>query len=220
MKIPQKWTFEDADVASGFDLHVREQLPWYDIVTGAIAHVVRHYLPNKGRCYDIGASTGNIGRAIAETIKERNAELIAIEKSKEMASIYSAPGKCVVADAMDVEFLPYDVAICFLVLMFLTPGKRKQWVQSLANQLRPGGALIIVDKVSAPSGYLGTVFHRMTLAGKVASGVNPSDIIAKELSLSGVQRPLDIRLINNLTPSPVEIFRFGEFAGWVLARPE
>jgi len=220
MQIPQNWTFENTAIAASFDQHVREQLPWYDLATGAIAHVVRHYLPDGGRCYDIGASTGNVGRAIAETVRERGAELIGIEKAREMAELYDAPGKCLVADALDVEFEPYNIAICFLVLMFLPAGSRREWLQSLANKLRPGGALIIVDKLSAPSGYLGTVLHRMTLAGKVASGVDAAEIIAKELSLSGVQRPVDAQLIANVTPAPIEIFRFGEFAGWVCVRPE
>ena len=56
MDIPREWTFENTDVASGFDRHVREQLPWYDLVTGAVAHIARHYIPKDGLVYDIGAS--------------------------------------------------------------------------------------------------------------------------------------------------------------------
>ncbi len=81
MKIPREWTFENTQVASSFDNHVREQLPWYDMVTGAIAHIARHYIPKNGLIYDIGASTGNVGRAIAETLKERKAQLVGIESS-------------------------------------------------------------------------------------------------------------------------------------------
>lgn len=44
MKIPREWTFENTSVASAFDKHVREQLPWYDMVTGALAHIARHYI--------------------------------------------------------------------------------------------------------------------------------------------------------------------------------
>ena len=46
MKIPNTWTFESVEVADGFDLHVREQLPWYDLVTGAIGQIARHFIPN------------------------------------------------------------------------------------------------------------------------------------------------------------------------------
>lgn len=90
--IPTNWTFRDESVAAGFERHVREQLPWYDLATGAVAHVARHYVPEFGLVYDLGASTGNIGRALAPTLKARSANLIAIEASAEMSAIYDAPG--------------------------------------------------------------------------------------------------------------------------------
>jgi len=90
MQFPREWTFENTSVASGFDKHVREQLPWYDMVTGAVAHIARHYIPKGGLVYDIGASTGNIGQAIEETIVERKAKLVGIEASAEMCARYKA----------------------------------------------------------------------------------------------------------------------------------
>lgn len=220
MQIPSDWTFNRADIAAGFDHHVREQLPWYDLLTGAVAHVVRHYLPEGGLIYDIGASTGNIGKAISSTVEARGASLIAIEKSADMARAYTGPGECVNADAMTYDYQKFDVAICFLVLMFMPPSRRKHWLQSLANNIRPGGALIIADKTADNRGYISTVMHRLTLAGKAAAGVSAQEIVEKELSLSGVQRPIQSSHMDNLCPRPAELFRFGEFACWVAERPE
>lgn len=210
MQIPREWTFENTAVASGFDSHVREQLPWYDLVTGAIAHIARHYIPKGGLVYDIGASTGNIGRAIAETLKERKANLIGIEESAEMCALYDAPGELVQINALDYRFQPYDLAICYLVLMFLPVERRKAFIDDLRTCIKPGGALLIVDKCEASSGYEATVFWRLTLAGKVAAGVDAASVIAKELSLSGVQRPLDPAMLGE---NASLWFRFGDFAG-------
>ena len=90
--IPTHWTFRDQQVAAGFDRHVREQLPWYELATGAVAHVARHYVPEFGTVYDLGASTGNIGRALAPTLTARKAKLIPVESSQEMACLYAGPG--------------------------------------------------------------------------------------------------------------------------------
>ncbi len=215
MEIPREWTFENAHIAKAFDNHVREQLPWYDLVTGALAHIARHYIPQGGLVYDIGASTGNIGRAIAPTLKERKARLVGIEASKEMCGQYDAPGELVNIDALHYRFEHYDLAICFLTLMFLPVEKREEFIKELASKVKPGGALIIVDKCLAASGYQATIFWRLTLAGKVAAGVDAQSVIAKELSLSGVQRPLDPSILGS---DAVEWFRFGEFAGWVIAK--
>lgn len=215
MEIPREWTFENTDVASGFDRHVREQLPWYDLVTGAVAHIARHYIPKGGLVYDIGASTGNIGRSIEETITERKAKLIGIESSAEMCALYKAPGELVQIDALDYRFQPYDLAICYLVLMFLPIGKRQEFIDYLKSLIKPGGALLIVDKCEAATGYEATVFWRLTLAGKIAAGVDAKSVIEKELSLSGVQRPLDPAMLG---ADAVQWFRFGDFAGWIVTK--
>ncbi len=215
MDIPREWTFENTKVASGFDRHVREQLPWYDLVTGAVAHIARHYIPRNGLVYDIGASTGNIGQAIEETILERKAKLVGIEASAEMCARYKAPGELVQIDALDYRFQPYDLAICYLVLMFFPVGKRQEFIDYLKSLIKPGGALLIVDKCEAATGYEATVFWRLTLAGKIAAGVDAESVIAKELSLSGVQRPLDPAMLGD---DAVQWFRFGDFAGWIVTK--
>jgi len=220
MDIPTDWTFRNSNVASNFDRHVREQLPWYDLATGAVAHIARHYIPDGGLVYDIGASTGNVGKALAEIIEKRKARVVAIDNSEEMAAMYTGPGEIVVADAMTHPFEHFDVAIAFLVLMFMPPGQRRDWIVAMSQKIKPGGAMIILDKFAMPYGYLSTVLHRLTIAGKVAAGANSDDIIRKELSLGGVQRPLPHRFLDCIAPGAAEVFRFGEFACWVIERPE
>jgi hypothetical protein len=58
--VPADWTFKNANVAQNFDQHVREQLPWYELATAIATHFGRHYMPENGLMYDLGASTGNI----------------------------------------------------------------------------------------------------------------------------------------------------------------
>jgi tRNA (cmo5U34)-methyltransferase len=212
--IPTNWTFEDKGVAAGFERHVREQLPWYELATGAVAHVARHYLPEDGVMYDLGASTGNISRALAETIAARHVTLHSIELSHEMAELYSGPQpeRLIIKDIRDVAYQPYDLAVSFLTLMFVPVADRPTLIGTLRKSLRPGGAMVVFDKAEAQGGYAGTVLWRLALAGKVASGVSPEDIIAKELSLGGVQRPLS----RDLLEPCIEFFKFGEFTGYLI----
>src|SRR5882724_12743068 len=92
MQIAQNWTFKAADVADEFDRHVREQLPWYDMATGAMSHVARHYLPRGGSMLDVGCSTGNVGRALLDVIEERRIRVLGIDDSAEMINRYIGPG--------------------------------------------------------------------------------------------------------------------------------
>ena len=216
MDIPSNWTFETPGVAAGFDRHVREQLPWYDLATNAITHIARHYIPDGGLVYDLGAATGNIGRAIAPVLEDRGARLIGVEPSAEMVKRYEAPGEIVCAKAEDVDYDGFDLAVVFLTLMFIEPRKRILLMNRLRHACRPGGAIVVFDKLEPAGGYLSTVFYRLTLAGKRAAGVSADEIIEKELSLSGVQRPI---LESQLGGPAYLWFKFGDFAGWVIERP-
>ena len=195
---------------------MREQLPWYDLATNAITHIARHYIPEGGLVYDLGAATGNIGRAIAPVLSDRSARLIGIEPSAEMVKRYDAPGEIVCGKAEEIEYEAFDLAVVFLTLMFIEPRKRIQLMNHLRLACRPGGAIVVFDKLEPVGGYLSTVFYRLTLAGKRAAGVTSEEIVEKELSLSGVQRPI---LESQLGGSAYLWFKFGDFAGWVIERP-
>lgn len=220
--IPSNWTFEDAKVADAFQRHVRLQLPWYDLATGAVAHIARHYIPLGGRVYDIGASVGNIGNCIGRVLTERKADFVAIESSAEMANVYRGPDKLVVADAMTYKFEEFDCAILFLTVMFMPVATRLSWLKKLVDKIKPGGAIIIFDKFLPPPGnpYVGTILRRLTLAGKVSTGTPSDEIIAKELSIGGVQRPLEHQHFADLGTRAHRVFQFGEFAGYVIERGE
>lgn len=218
MAIPETWTFENPGVAQHFDRHVREQLPWYDMATAGVVHIARHYIPEGGKVYDIGASTGNIGRALLPTLDERGADITSIERSPEMCKRFTGPEPLVCADATEFNYMPFDFATLFLVLMFVPYGKRAQLLSTLGDRLRPGGAIVVFDKCEGLDGYPGTILRRLTLAGKVAGGATPEDIVAKELSLGGVQRPLDPAVLSNCGLPVVEWFRFGEFSGWLMEK--
>jgi tRNA (cmo5U34)-methyltransferase len=202
------WTFDNLD----FDKHVREQLPWYDLATEAVVFMARQYLPTSGGfIYDIGASTGNITRNMKDLIKSRNAEVVSIEPNESLVDNFNGWGDICICNAEDYEYEKFDVAILFLTLMFVPVNRREGIITSLKHNMRKGGVIIIVDKVTDSSGYFATCIKRMTMYFK-QKFVGTEDIIAKEISLSGVQRPVkrDGKLF----------FKFGEFEGWVIEASE
>ena len=97
------------------------------------------------------------------------------------------------------------------------------------NSLKVGGAFIVVDKVVAPEGYLGTAFFRMMLAAKRRAGSSFKDITLKESSLAGIQRPLESSEIFRYPLKASEVtkgrgyivnnfFKFGDFVGYIIYR--
>jgi tRNA (cmo5U34)-methyltransferase len=204
--------FSGEMIGNNFNSHVREQLPFYEMLTNAVTMIVRNYLPENGLVYDIGASTGNITTNIKDFAISRNAKVESIERSEEMSKTWNGYGVIHTANAKDFDYQKFDVCICFLVLMFLSIEERKELLIKLKSQLKQGGIIIIVDKLLVDGGYFGTVMRRLTLDWKLKNGATPEQIITKELSLSGVQRPMtEDELIGGR-----EFFKFGEFVGWVI----
>jgi len=206
------WTFEDSELANNFGTHVKGQLPWYDLATGLVRCIAENYLPQGGLMYDIGASTGNISSACADLIEAREVCAVSIEPSKEMCKEWRGKGELLHCCAEDYDFKEYDLAVCFLTFMFIRTSKRRKVFDLLKSRMKEGGALVIVDKFEGDGGYADTVRRRMTMRQKIASGEDAQSILDKELSLSGVQRPLDKQYTEF-----VRFFQIGEFQGIIFS---
>lgn len=205
-----RWTFDSEAVASGFENHVREQLPWYDLATQAVRQVAINYLPEHGHVLDIGASTGNIEQALADILGSRNCTMTALEPSAEMRKRYQGSAKIESSKVESVSaFEPFDVAVLMLSLAFVPVSARETVISKLKQACKVGGTIIIVDKLETATGYPATVLNRLTLAGKAAQGATGDAILRKELALAGVQRPVARDLLHGFVP----FFRYGDFEG-------
>jgi tRNA (cmo5U34)-methyltransferase len=136
------WSFEG--FASDFDSHVREQLPWYDMATDAVAYIVKNYLRDHGDIVDIGSSTGNMIDKLMPLIEERDAEIYAIENSAAMVEVLSKKydnNRAVKISAYDVleGVLTADVYIVFLTMMFLPVISREKLLDEMRSKVRNGG---------------------------------------------------------------------------------
>ena len=205
------WTFEDSDFANNFGEHVRSQLPWYDLATGLVRCIAENYLPENGVMYDIGSSTGNITKCCRDIIKDRQVDAVSIDPSQEMVDAWEGEGVVQKCSAEAFEYAEFDLAVMFLSMMFVTPSNRKKVMQALVDKMKSGGAIVVVDKFNPCAGYFATVMRRMTLRQKLSAGESKEGIINKELSLSGIQRPLDYSDIDGK-----RFFQVGEFSGFVI----
>ncbi|CAH6804767.1 tRNA (Cmo5U34)-methyltransferase [Vibrio chagasii] len=211
MMIPKDWTFKSSDVAEGFDTHVREQLPWYNIASSMTAHFARNYLPENGVLLDLGCSTGNVSDSCRETITNRNVSVVNVDNSEEMAELFRGVGEVTIANIENFEIPEFDVCVMFLSMMFVPVNSRSALIMELMKNTRKGGLVLIVDKMESFSGYSGQVINRLSLVNKLDAGAKPDEVLAKELSLSGVQRPINPELLNSFT----KWFQIGEFCGYL-----
>jgi tRNA (cmo5U34)-methyltransferase len=213
---PAQWSFELPSVASHFDSHVREQLPFYELATAAVADLVRFYLQDGGTLLDIGASTGNVSAACRSVIDERHATVINVEPSHEMASRFKGIGSVISSRIEDIEIPECDVAVSFLTLGFVAPRKRRSLVDRIMQSVCPGGALILLERVEQPGNA--TASRLLLSAAKLRAGSPPQAVVSKEVSIAGVLRPVDCQMLSAFRPWL--FFAYGDFQGYVVEKPE
>lgn len=215
----KSWTFETKEIANTFDKHVREQLPWYDMVTESVSYIIKNYLSYYDTVVDIGSSTGNMIHKILPLVKERSCYISAIEKSEPMVEKLKekyASESCVEiidSDVTKIRLPKAKVYILFLTLMFIPVNERKDLIERIRNLSINGGVIIIVDKICDHNGYFSTVLKRLTMHFKLLQGAKPEEVLTKEMSLAGIQIPICQTVLGN---DAKLFFRMGEFAGWVI----
>ena len=213
------WTFETPEIAAGFDDHVREQLPWYDMVTDAVCYIVRNYLTDDNTVVDVGASTGNMIDKLMPLLLERKAYAVALEKSPTMVEVLKKRFEnhhnvsVVCDDVCHGGVNKSQVIVVFLTMMFIPVHERQRVIDRLRANLLKGGVLVVVDKVCDHGGYFATVLKRLGMHWKIQQGASLGDVTTKEMSLAGVQIPFDPAMLG---ADAKEFFRMGEFAGWVV----
>jgi tRNA (cmo5U34)-methyltransferase len=120
-------------------------------------------------------------------------------------------------NALDYDYQEFDVAVLFLTPMFLDTNKRADFLQRLYDKKKKNGIVILVDKfVNDSNNYFSTVMNRFNLLLKMEGLVEPKEILNKELSLSGIQVPLEYEELPKGDKEPIEFFRVGDFRGYVL----
>ena len=215
IQIPNVWTFDSEPIASNFDNHVREQLPFYDLVSQAIVDLVALYVERQGAVVDIGASTGNIAKRLNALLVTRDAKCVSIEQSDSMARIWNAPGELVHANVLDVDLPPANAVVSNLTFMFVPPSERRQLLAKILASLTDNGALILVERFESQYGAMAN--RHLIQAAKFRSGTPLNDVLSKEVSLAGVLRPLDYGLLEPY--KHWQFFAYGDFRGYVVERP-
>lgn len=64
----------DGEILSGHQRHA------VAVAMGAMGLIARQYIPKGGKVYDLGASTGNVGRVLAPVLEARGATLTALDE--------------------------------------------------------------------------------------------------------------------------------------------
>lgn len=219
------WTF-GGDTPSAFEEHIARSVPLYKDCHDLIVDICQALVPAGGRCYDLGCSTGRLTARLGESLAARGAEVIGVDReptmvelaSQRCASLPSVRFVCSSLEQLELE--PADVVVSFYTLQFVQLRERQAVLERIRRVLEPAGALILFEKVLAPTARFQEVVEGAYLEFKRRQGFSNQEIVEKTRSLRGVLRPLaaddnDAMLARAGFTEIMRIFRWVVFDGLI-----
>lgn len=188
----------DEKVARVFPDMIQRSIPGYSTIiamTGVLAG--RYAMPNS-RCYDLGCSLGASALAMSAEIKAPGCRIVAIDNSSAMLerarqSITAAgsrvPVELVQGDIRSAEIQDASVAVLNFTLQFVPPAERQALLARIAAGLRPGGILVLSEKIRFEDTELDALNIDLHHAFKRGNGYSDLEISQKRTALENVLQP-------------------------------
>jgi tRNA (cmo5U34)-methyltransferase len=227
-----KWQFDD-DVTQVFEDMLQRSIPDYETMRQAVIDLAVKYAIKGGAIVDLGCSRGeNIARLL-QTLKG-DYPFLCIDVSEPMLQAAQERFKPQI-QAGQVRIESFDlrqgyptvedvsVTLAVLTLQFTPMEYRQQIVRNIYKSTRPGGCLILVEKVIGATADLDDCMVNLYYALKGQNGYSSEEIQRKRLSLEGVLVPVTARwneeLLQGAGFRQIDCFwRWMNFAGWVAVK--
>ena len=217
----------DEEVAEVFDDMLERSIPFYREVQNIVLELVDRRLPQDGRLYDLGCSTGNTLLEVSKLLEKRfrKAELIGVDQSLplvlkcrlKLAKYHT----CIIHRNMfDIMPNRSDFTVLNYTLQFISPEKRPLLLKRIYEGLRPGGIVFISEKLHNKEGKVDALLTELYHDFKKRNGYSKLEIAQKRKALEEVLIPTTPEEhLNSLRAAGFSqsctIFRWCNFASFI-----
>lgn len=188
----------DAEVAQVFDDMINRSVPGYRDIISLIGILSQRYAQANSICYDLGCSLGAAIFAMRANIPHKNCKIIGIDNSLPMltrcnnllAQQNSAIDHMLAcADIQKIRFDHASMVILNFTLQFIAQAGRMNLIQSIYNDLKPGGALILSEKIKFEKKLQNDMVNFIHYEFKKANGYSELEISQKRSALDNILIP-------------------------------
>lgn len=196
-RLPTAFAFDDT-VASVFDDMINRSVPGYSTIVSMIGVLAERYCSGGNRIYDLGASLGGASFAVAHQLPHSDFKIVAIDNSEAMTSrlqervkntSFAANIECRQEDLRASEISDASMVILNFTLQFIEPAARANLMQKIYDGMRPGGLLVISEKIQFPDPQLNELFIDLYHRFKETQGYSKLEIAQKRAALENVLIP-------------------------------
>ena len=188
-------------VVEVFDDMLDRSIPFYHEVIKATAALLQRILQDNDQIVDLGCATGTTLLEFCRLIKNDRIRYLGIDNSTAMlekgrlkAELYSKKKKIsfLEKDITQIDLPNTGAFILNYTLQFIRPVLRRDFLQTLYNNLRPGGVLILGEKTISHDPQLNRIFIELYHQYKREKGYSELEIAKKREALENVLIPFSI----------------------------
>lgn len=220
-------------VVEVFDDMLDRSIPFYKQVIDAQAQLLNGYLHSGDRVYDLGCSTGTSLLEFCRLLQHKGLQFFGIDNSAPMldkarlkSELYLKQ-QSLTFSLEDITTFNYPETggiILNYTLQFIRPLQRESFLQRLFHNLRPGGILLISEKVINHDRRLNREYIETYHRFKKARGYSELEIAKKREALENVLIPFTIEenktmLKNSGFVSIETYFQWFNFASFIAVKP-
>ena len=188
----------DASVVRVFNDMIGRSVPGYSTILAMLPVLVRQYVQANSRCYDLGCSLGAATLAMRHSINQPGVEITAVDSSPamiEQCERYLAedharlPVSTLCADIREIDIRDASLVVMNFTLQFVAPEQRLSLLQAINAGMKPGGALLVSEKIQFADADQQQWMTDLHHAFKKANGYSELEISQKRSALENVLIP-------------------------------
>lgn len=222
----------DTKVAAVFDDMVSRSVPFYGELQRMLADLCLQFVPEQdGAVCDLGCSTGTTIDLILSNpgcpptthgYGVDNAQAMLDQAREKLATHVSAKRVTLMQSDLDsdLKLPPVNVVLMNWTLQFVRPIHREGLLRRIHASIRPGGALLMAEKVLVEDSLLNRLYIELYYRYKARQGYTAEEIQRKRESLENVLVPYRVEenteLLQRVGFSTVDTcFRWFNWAAFV-----
>jgi len=188
----------DQQVVDVFPDMIKRSVPGYATIINMIGNLAERYASVDSYCYDLGCSLGAATLAMRHRIQAANCSIVAVDNSQDMIdrcqSIIDAdsgevPVQLMCSDLQKIDIQHASMVVLNFTLQFIPPPERLQIMQKIYDGLKPGGVLILSEKVNFGDQQHDELMIELHHNFKRANGYSELEIAQKRTAIENVLIP-------------------------------
>lgn len=198
--VEEDFVFNDR-VVEVFDDMLDRSIPFYRQVIEAEAQLLNGFLAQGERVYDLGCATGTTLLEFSRLLEHKGLQFVGIDNSAPMLDKARLKSE-LYTKQQSLSFLLEDITafdhpgagaiIVNYTMQFIRPLQRERFLQRLFNSLRPGGIVLISEKVISHDPRLNRQYIDTYYQFKKSRGYSELEIAKKREALENVLIPYSI----------------------------